>query len=79
VLAGSWPERGRPVGSRTLTTNRHEAIELNPAERPDVVARGHRMPELSGIEATRRIAADPALDHLRVLRVLILTTFERDE
>jgi CheY-like chemotaxis protein len=76
VLAGSWPERGRPVGSRTLTTNRHEAIELNPAERPDVVARGHRMPELSGIAATRRIAADPALEHLRVL---ILTTFERDE
>jgi DNA-binding NarL/FixJ family response regulator len=34
------------------------------------------MPEVSGIEATRQIAADPALDDVRVL---ILTTFELDE
>ena len=35
-----------------------------------------RMPEIDGIEATRRIVADPALDDVRVL---ILTTFELDE
>jgi DNA-binding NarL/FixJ family response regulator len=35
-----------------------------------------RMPEVDGIEATRQIAADPALDDVRVL---ILTTFELDE
>jgi DNA-binding NarL/FixJ family response regulator len=53
-----------------------QAVELARAHRPQVMLMDIRMPEISGIEATRQIAADPALDDVRVL---ILTTFELDE
>ncbi len=56
--------------------NGAEAFEVTRRERPDVVLMDVQMPVMDGIEATRRLLADPSLN---ATRVVILTTFERDE
>ncbi|WP_336205801.1 response regulator transcription factor [Nonomuraea sp. LPB2021202275-12-8] len=53
-----------------------EAVLLARRQRPDVVLMDVRMPDMDGIEATRRICADPAGVGIHVL---ILTTFDQDE
>jgi len=56
--------------------NGEQALDLARAERPDVILMDIRMPEVDGLEATRRLAADAALAGVKVV---ILTTFETDD
>ena len=53
-----------------------EAIDVARRLKPDVVLMDIRMPELDGIEATRRVIA---LDGTPPARVLMLTTFDLNE
>jgi DNA-binding NarL/FixJ family response regulator len=54
--------------------NGNEAVAAVRQTRPDVVLMDVRMPELDGLEATRRILADDGVGP----RVIILTTFDLD-
>ena len=53
-----------------------EAVELTRRHRPDVVLMDIRMPEVDGIQATRRILSE---EQTAGSRIIVLTTFELDE
>jgi DNA-binding NarL/FixJ family response regulator len=72
VIVGSAPDL-EVVGE--AGDGRH-AVEVVQATTPDVVLMDIRMPELDGIEATRRIIAAAGE---RPVRVLMLTTFDLNE
>ena len=52
-----------------------EALEVVLRTRPDVVCMDVEMPGIGGLEATRRLVADPAV----TAQILMLTTFERED
>ncbi|SEF13041.1 response regulator [Jiangella alba] len=56
-------------------TNGAEAVDAVRRTRPDVVLMDIRMPELDGLEATRRILTSAAGEP----RIIILTTFDLDQ
>ncbi len=56
--------------------NGREAVALARRLRPDVCLMDIRMPEMDGIEATRRLAGPDVADPLAIV---VLTTFDLDE
>ena len=62
------------IRDRGTAANGREALELVEEKRPDVVLLDIRMPEMDGVECTRRIKQE-----FPGIKVIILTTFDDDD
>ncbi len=68
------------AGYRTATAaDGAEVIEVTRTYRPDLILMDVRMPVMNGIEATRIIRSDPALQSIPIIMVTALTTTEERE
>ncbi|MET0182102.1 MAG: response regulator [Caulobacterales bacterium] len=57
-------------GYRTVKTNEgRQALPLTRQHMPDLIVMDIQLPEISGIDVTKMIKADPALKHIPVLAV----------
>ncbi len=75
LLTGYFEGTGHKV---LLATNGLEALAQAEQHRPDVILMDMRMPELDGHEATRRLKANPALQHIPVIAVTA-SSFREEE
>jgi two-component system, cell cycle response regulator DivK len=57
-----------------LAANGADAVAIAQRERPDIVVMDLFMPGMDGIEATRRIKADPTVQHMPVIAYTARTT-----
>jgi DNA-binding NarL/FixJ family response regulator len=69
-------EAGSDIAVAAETASGQEAITLTSEVQPDVVLMNIRLPDIDGLEATRRITARPERSRARVL---ILSDNEREE
>ena len=75
LLTGYFEGTGHKV---VLAMNGLEALEQAEKHRPDLILMDMRMPELDGHEATRRLKANPALQHIPVIAVTA-SSFREEE
>jgi two-component system cell cycle response regulator DivK len=52
-----------------LAADAHAGLEMARRQRPDLVLMDVQLPEMDGLEATRRLRADPATAHIPVVAV----------
>lgn len=69
-------ERAEDIDVAGEAADADTGVALVAAERPEVVLMDIRMPGADGLDATRRIVADP---RLRAVQIVVLTTFDTDE
>jgi len=71
------------LGANGYDTNEtregHEAVELARNFRPDLILMDIQLPEISGLEVTRRLKADAELKHIPVIAVTAFAMRDDEE
>lgn len=56
-----------------------EAITLTKSERPDLILMDIQLPEISGLDVTRRLKADPSICHIPIVAVTAFAMKDDEE